>query len=106
VRRKLPPHVWQFINIGLKCQRKIVAIDSGNPAAILAAPGGKFRGEIFMANDSLKTGDWVRAPSGQTGKIILISRLSAFVEVQQEETPRTETYLLSELIRVDPPHER
>ena len=59
-----------------------------------------------MSNESLQTGDWVRAPSGQTGKIILISRLSAFVEVHQDETPRTETYLLSELIRVDPPHER
>jgi len=62
-------------------------------------------GAGLMSNESLQTGDWVRAPSGETGKIILISRLSAFVEVPQDEAPRTETYLLSELIRVDPPHE-
>ena len=63
-------------------------------------------GAGHMSNESLETGDWVRAPSGQTGKIILISRLSAFVEVRQDETPHTVTFLLSELIRVDPPHER
>jgi preprotein translocase subunit YajC len=56
-----------------------------------------------MSNDSLKTGDWVRARSGQTGKIVLISRLSAFVEVKDSETTRTMTFLLSELTRVDPP---
>ena len=58
-----------------------------------------------MSNDSLKTGDWVRALSGQTGKIVLISRLSAFVEVRHGETTRTVTFLLSELTRVDPPQE-
>ena len=63
-------------------------------------------GAGLMSNESLKTGDWVRAPSGQTGKIVLISRLSAFVEVRQDDTPRTVPFLLSELIRVDPPHER
>jgi len=56
-----------------------------------------------MSNDSLKIGDWVRAPSGQVGKIILISRLSAFVEVSHGETTRTMTFLLSELTKVDPP---
>jgi preprotein translocase subunit YajC len=59
-----------------------------------------------MSSDSLKTGDWVRARSGQTGKIVLISRLSAFVEVKESETTRTMTFLLSELTRVDPPRER
>jgi preprotein translocase subunit YajC len=59
-----------------------------------------------MSNDSLKTGDWVRAHSGQTGKIVLISRLSAFVEVKDSETTRTMTFLLSELTRVDPPPQR
>jgi hypothetical protein len=59
-----------------------------------------------MSNDSLKTGDWVRGPSGQTGKIVLIIRLSAFVEVLQGEAKRTVTFLLSELTRVDPPPER
>jgi preprotein translocase subunit YajC len=59
-----------------------------------------------MSNDSLKTGDWVRTRSGQTGKVVLISRLSAFVEVKDSETTRTMTFLLSELTRVDPPSER
>jgi preprotein translocase subunit YajC len=59
-----------------------------------------------MLNDSLKTGDWVRAQSGQIGKIILISRLSAFVEVSHGDTTRTMTFLLSELTKVDPPPKR
>jgi len=45
----------------------------------------------------------VRAQSGQTGKIVLISRLSAFVEVQQDDGKHTVTFLLSELTRIDPP---
>ena len=56
-----------------------------------------------MSSDSLKTGDWVRTPSGQTGKIVLVSRLSAFVEVPHGETTRTMTFLLSELTKVEPP---
>ena len=59
-----------------------------------------------MADDSLKTGDWVRTNSGQTGNIILISRLSAFVEVQKGETTHTMTYLLSELTKIEPPPKR
>lgn len=56
-----------------------------------------------MSHESLKAEDWVRAQSGQTGKIVLISRLSAFVEVRENDTPRTVTFLLSELTRIDPP---
>jgi preprotein translocase subunit YajC len=56
-----------------------------------------------MSSDSLKAGDWVHAQSGQTGRIVLISRLSAFVEVNQGETTRTMTFLLSELTKIDPP---
>jgi hypothetical protein len=59
-----------------------------------------------MSSDSLKAGDWVRAQSGQTGRIVLISRLSAFVEVRQGETTRTVTFLLSELTKIDPPPKR
>jgi hypothetical protein len=59
-----------------------------------------------MPNDSLKAGDWVRAKSGQTGKVVLISRLSAFVEVGHGETIRTMTFLLSELTKIDPPPKR
>jgi hypothetical protein len=56
-----------------------------------------------MTNDSLKTGDWVRAQSGHIGKIVLISRLSAFVEMHEEDKAHTMTFLLSELTRIDPP---
>jgi hypothetical protein len=56
-----------------------------------------------MSNNPLKTGDWVRTPSGETGKIVLVSRLSAFVEMRQGETTRTMTFLLSELTKVEPP---
>lgn len=56
-----------------------------------------------MSENQLKTGDWVRAHSGQTGKIILISRLSAFVDVHHEDKTHTMTFLLSELSKVAPP---
>ncbi len=56
-----------------------------------------------MLEELLKAGDWVRAQSGQLGKIVLISRLSAFVEVAQDDTKQTMTFLLSELTKVDPP---
>jgi preprotein translocase subunit YajC len=59
-----------------------------------------------MSNDSLETGDWVRAVSGQIGKIILISRLTAFVDVRHGETTHTKTFLLSELTKIDPPPEK
>jgi len=56
-----------------------------------------------MSHNLLQTGDWVRAQSGQTGKIVLISRLSAFVDVHHEDKTHTMTFLLSELTRIDPP---
>jgi preprotein translocase subunit YajC len=59
-----------------------------------------------MSDESLKAGDWVRAQSGHEGKIVLISRLSAFVDVQHEDKTHTVTFLLSELTRIDPPHTR
>jgi preprotein translocase subunit YajC len=56
-----------------------------------------------MSDGSLKAGDWVRAQSGHIGKIILISRLSAFVDVHHDDKTHTMTFLLSELTRIDPP---
>jgi hypothetical protein len=56
-----------------------------------------------MSDDSLKTGEWVRAQSGHVGKIVLISRLSAFVEVHDESKTHTMTFLLSELTKINPP---
>ena len=73
--------------------------------AILAAPGGLIQGHVDMSDETLSAGDWVRAGAGQVGKIVLISRLSAFVEVQQADTKQTATFLLSELEKIDPPPE-
>jgi hypothetical protein len=56
-----------------------------------------------MSDDLLKAGDWVRAQSSHIGKITLVSRLSAFVEVHYEDKIHTMTFLLSELTRIDPP---
>ncbi len=56
-----------------------------------------------MLDESLQSGDWVRADAGLVGQIILVSRLSAFVEVQQGESSYTITYLLSELTKIDKP---
>jgi hypothetical protein len=56
-----------------------------------------------MSNEAFNTGDWVRTTSGQIGKIVLISRLSAFVDVEHGDKAHTMTFLLSELTRIDPP---
>ena len=47
----------------------------------------------------------MRAGSGQVGKIILVSRLSAFVELYDGGAKHTTTFLLSELAKIDPPQE-
>jgi hypothetical protein len=57
-----------------------------------------------MSQKSLQAGDWVRAHTGHIGKIILISRLSAFVDVHYGDKTHTMTFLLSELSKIDPPH--
>jgi len=55
--------------------------------------------------ESLKVGDWVRTKEGDEGRILLIARLSAFIDIQGHEENRTRPYLLSDLIKVDPPPE-
>jgi preprotein translocase subunit YajC len=56
-----------------------------------------------MSDDPLNAGDWVRAQSGHVGKVILISRLSAFVDVHHADKTHTMTFLLSELNKIAPP---
>jgi hypothetical protein len=53
--------------------------------------------------ETLQVGDWVQTKSGHEGKILLISRLSAFIEIEGHDEMRTRPYLLSELSKVDPP---
>ena len=53
--------------------------------------------------ETLQVGDWVRTTSGHEGKILLISRLSAFIEIEGHDEMRTRPFLLSELTKVEPP---
>jgi hypothetical protein len=52
--------------------------------------------------DTLKAGDWVRTKDGHEGKILLVARLTAFIEVEGHDEMRTRPFLLSELTKVDP----
>lgn len=52
---------------------------------------------------TLQVGDWVQATSGHKGKILLISRLSAFIEIEGQDEMRTCPFLLSELTKNEPP---
>ena len=51
----------------------------------------------------LQKGDWVRTEKGDVGRIIIISRLSAFVEFSTDNGPRVVSYLISQLTKIDPP---
>jgi hypothetical protein len=51
----------------------------------------------------LEAGDWVETKEGHRGTILLISRMSAFVDIQGHDELRTRPYLLSELTKIDPP---
>lgn len=51
----------------------------------------------------LKVGDRVRTASGREGKITLLNRMSAFVELDDNPPGHTPSYLLSELTKIDPP---
>jgi hypothetical protein len=48
-------------------------------------------------------GDWVESESGLRGRIIHVSRLSAFVELEQVGGNTVVPFLLSEIKRIDPP---
>jgi preprotein translocase subunit YajC len=54
-----------------------------------------------VSGDALKPGDWVRTASGHIGKILLIARLSAFIEIKGHDELRTQPFLVSELTKVD-----
>jgi hypothetical protein len=54
--------------------------------------------------DPLQVGDWVRTPSGHVGKIVLLQRLSAFIDYGNESDSGPASCLLSELTKIDPPN--
>jgi hypothetical protein len=51
----------------------------------------------------LHPGDWVKTDSDLKGRVIHVSRLSAFVEVHLEGGVETLPFLISELTKIDPP---
>jgi hypothetical protein len=53
---------------------------------------------------TLKKGDWVRTDTGEEGKIVLVNRVSAFVEIPAEEKDAPlVSYLISRLTKIAPP---
>jgi len=48
-------------------------------------------------------GDWVLTDQGRLGQILLVSRMSAFVEIQDEYGPVAKSYLLSTLAKAEAP---
>ena len=53
--------------------------------------------------DTPQIGDWVRTPSGHEGRVVLISRLSAFIDYGNKVEAGPPSCLLSELIKIEPP---
>jgi preprotein translocase subunit YajC len=54
---------------------------------------------------TLQDGDYVTTGTGLYGRIVHVSRQSAFVELELVGGKEIVPFLLSELIRVDPPHD-
>jgi preprotein translocase subunit YajC len=57
----------------------------------------------MVGMETLQVGDWVRTKAGHEGKVLLIARLSAFIEINGQDEMRTRPFLLGELAKVDPP---
>jgi preprotein translocase subunit YajC len=53
--------------------------------------------------ESLQIGDWVRTTSGLNGQVVLVTRLTAFVDVSQGGSACVTPFLLSELTKIFPP---
>ena len=52
----------------------------------------------------LQKGDWVRTEKGELGKVVMISRVTAFVEFNVvDKGPMIISYLASQLTKIDPP---
>jgi hypothetical protein len=53
----------------------------------------------------IKVGDWVRIPTGQTGRVVRIARLSAYIDVKAPIGAHLTAASLNELEKIDPPDE-
>ena len=51
----------------------------------------------------LHAGDWVQTREGYSGRILLVSRQSAFVDIEGHDELRARPYLLSDLTKTEPP---
>jgi hypothetical protein len=54
----------------------------------------------------LRPGDWVKTDSDLEGRVVHVSRLSAFVEIHLQGGVEVLPFLVSELTKIDPPDTR
>jgi hypothetical protein len=53
---------------------------------------------------ALQSGDWVRTEAGDVGRVVYISRLTAFVQIEPPpQDKRLKAFLTSTLTKIDPP---
>jgi hypothetical protein len=53
---------------------------------------------------TLQPGDWIRAETGEVGKVVHVTRLSVFVQIEGDSKESTlKAFLQSQLTRIDPP---
>ena len=52
----------------------------------------------------LQPGDWVRADTGEVGRVVHIVRMSVFIQIEGESTDATlRAFLLSRLTKIEQP---
>lgn len=52
----------------------------------------------------LQPGDWVRADTGEVGRVVHIVRMSVFIQIEGESTDATlRAFLQSRLTKIEPP---
>jgi hypothetical protein len=68
-------------------------------------PGnGDLRRICYGNSMTLEKGDWVQTDTGEVGKIFLVNRVSAFVEISAKGKDSTlVSFLLSRLTKIAPP---
>jgi hypothetical protein len=54
----------------------------------------------------LRPGDWVKTDTDLKGRVVHVSRLSAFVEIHLQGGVEILPFLVSELTKIDPPDTR
>jgi hypothetical protein len=58
-----------------------------------------------MSEQTITAGDWVRAETGEVGKVVHIARLTVFVQLEEEPANSTlKAFLESQLTKIEPPN--